>query len=319
MNLLEQRYRFVLRLLPRWYRAEREEEMVTAYLEYAGEPDDAVGARPPWGEVASIAGLSLRLRLGSRARVLAWGDTVRLIALIGLFISAADGLSGLLSWAAVPLFGTDPDLTPQTLVVTAVSAISVSAYVALVRGRVLLAKVCATGVLLHPVAEALTAFPAPGDAPTPSGYLPAIPALVPVAALYLGYRKGRRAPHVPWWALPLGAALLTGLGLGITGLALAGLADLSVFQVLLLISGSWTIVIAIVVAAVVCAVRRSSAAPLLALSVVAATYLASLTPELFRDSFSHPLIVVLGATVITTAIAGWRRLPAARPIEVATG
>jgi hypothetical protein len=326
MNLLERRYRFVLRLLPRWYRAEREEEMVTAYLEYTGEPDDATGARPLWGETASVAALSVRLRLGSRARVLAWGDTVRLVALIGLFIAAAHGLSGLLSWAAVPLFATDPVLTPQVLLTATANVLSVVAYVALVRGRVPLAKVCATGAFCYAVADALinalTGFGAPDGYPTSVDVMPLLghllvaSALVPVVALYLGYRRGRRAPRVPWWALPLGAVLLSGPGWALTGLARSGLTELGAFQFLSWVSGTWTIALAIIAAAFVCVVRRSPAAPLLALAVIAAQYLTGLAPELFRDSFSHPLIAVLGVTAAATAVAGWRRLPAARAVEV---
>lgn len=63
-TLLEQRYRTVLRMLPAYYRAEREEEMVETYLDDMDEADQDL-ARPAWGEVASIAALSVRTRLGS--------------------------------------------------------------------------------------------------------------------------------------------------------------------------------------------------------------------------------------------------------------
>ncbi|MBE1582663.1 hypothetical protein ACFPOI_60465 [Nonomuraea angiospora] len=65
MTLLEQRYRSVLRLLPASYRAEREEEMVDAFMEMYGDAPDEINPRPPWSEIASVLALSVRIRLGA--------------------------------------------------------------------------------------------------------------------------------------------------------------------------------------------------------------------------------------------------------------
>ncbi|QUH02119.1 hypothetical protein HUO13_16140 [Saccharopolyspora erythraea] len=118
MTPLDSRYRFLLRLLPRWYRTEREEELVAVFLagEAAGEngrgdpTPDSPGSRaepgdeeeidqlrgeygwPDRGEVASIAALAVRTRFGgvhAPAHARRMGDAVRLIALLGLLAQAA--------------------------------------------------------------------------------------------------------------------------------------------------------------------------------------------------------------------------------------
>ncbi|MGW2423853.1 hypothetical protein ACWC0C_32170 [Streptomyces sp. NPDC001709] len=93
-TLLEARYRTVLRLLPAYYRREREEEMVETYL---GDLDrDAQDqSRPTLGEVASIAALAVRSRLGAagapRPYVLL-GSGARLFALASVLLLAASAV-----------------------------------------------------------------------------------------------------------------------------------------------------------------------------------------------------------------------------------
>ncbi|ETK38090.1 hypothetical protein [Microbispora sp. ATCC PTA-5024] len=94
MSLLEDRYRWVLRLLPASYREGREEEMVAAFLE--GSPGAGDDARPRWPEVASVAALAVRVRLGgpsSTARSAAWGQAVRLAATFALAYWAVLGVA----------------------------------------------------------------------------------------------------------------------------------------------------------------------------------------------------------------------------------
>ena len=82
---LERRYRRVLRLLPGWYRQRWEQDMVAAFLDgwMTGDPEtDAYISRaagPGWAEVASVAGLAVRLYLGGAGtpRRHAWGQAVR--------------------------------------------------------------------------------------------------------------------------------------------------------------------------------------------------------------------------------------------------
>ena len=89
-SLLEQRYRTVLRMLPRSYRERREDEMVDTYLEeFDEEIRDEV--RPSLSEVASIAALAVRTRTGAAggpARYAVVGATMRFLALLSVLVHA---------------------------------------------------------------------------------------------------------------------------------------------------------------------------------------------------------------------------------------
>ncbi|HEU5109728.1 MAG TPA: hypothetical protein VFT95_14395, partial [Micromonosporaceae bacterium] len=117
---LEARYRRLLRVLPADYRAAWSDDMVDTFLESmrTGDPeaDDFLAdyGRPPRGEVLSVLGLAVRLRLGGAggsARYALWGAAVRRFALVGLLTAAAFGLSGAVFrlWLA----GEVPVLPPQ--------------------------------------------------------------------------------------------------------------------------------------------------------------------------------------------------------------
>ncbi|MFI2433505.1 hypothetical protein [Streptomyces sp. NPDC018693] len=104
-TLLEARYRTVLRLLPAYYRREREEEMVEIYL-WDVDRDTQDESRPTLGEVASVAALALRTRLGAPGapgRYALLGSTVRQFALYAVLLQAAAAVvEGVLevTWAA---------------------------------------------------------------------------------------------------------------------------------------------------------------------------------------------------------------------------
>jgi hypothetical protein len=93
---LERRYRRVLRLLPGWYREQWEEDMVGAFLDsrLTGDPAaDAYiskAAGPSSAEVASVAGLAVRLHLGGPGtpRRQAWGQAIRRAVLALLLVHA---------------------------------------------------------------------------------------------------------------------------------------------------------------------------------------------------------------------------------------
>ena len=94
---LEQRYRRVLRLLPRYYRDKWEEDMVAAFLDgwMTGDPDeDSVTMeydRPTREEIVSVIGLAARLHLGgvgAPRRYFAWGQAVR-NAVLGVMLAHA--------------------------------------------------------------------------------------------------------------------------------------------------------------------------------------------------------------------------------------
>jgi hypothetical protein len=100
---LERRYRRVLRLLPGWYREQWEQDMVAAFLDswLTGdkEADDYIStaAGPGWAEVASVAGLAVRLHLGGAGtpRRFAWGQAIRRAVLGVMLVNAVRGLDGL--------------------------------------------------------------------------------------------------------------------------------------------------------------------------------------------------------------------------------
>lgn len=93
-TLLEARYRAVLRLLPAYYRREREEEMVETYLGDL-DRDTQDQSRPTFGEVASIVALAVRSRLGAagapRPYVLL-GSGARLFAPAAVLLLAASAV-----------------------------------------------------------------------------------------------------------------------------------------------------------------------------------------------------------------------------------
>lgn len=93
-TLLEARYRAVLRLLPAYYRREREEEMVETYL-WDLDRDTQDQSRPTAGEVASIAALAVRSRLGAAGaprRYALFGSGARLFALSAVLLLAASAV-----------------------------------------------------------------------------------------------------------------------------------------------------------------------------------------------------------------------------------
>ncbi|HEX4092297.1 MAG TPA: hypothetical protein VHZ33_26560 [Trebonia sp.] len=105
---LEQRYRRVLRLLPGYYRAKWEEDMVAAFLDgwLTGDPDeDSVTMeydRPARQEIVSVVGLAGRLYLGGAGaprRYFAWGQAVRNAVLGVMLAHAVWGLGELVLFA----------------------------------------------------------------------------------------------------------------------------------------------------------------------------------------------------------------------------
>lgn len=177
MSVLEDRYRAVLRLLPASYRAVWEEEMVATFLESMGTQDAeeeqylADYGRPSASEVASVAVLALRLRLGGLAappRSFACGQAVRVIALVGLLTNALVlpmALSQYLWIAAdMPLptatraaLAVDPPAGTEVTGEVLVGLVWVAAYLAVVAGRRRAAQVLALVALVPSGATAAAA------------------------------------------------------------------------------------------------------------------------------------------------------------------
>src|SRR3954464_3850840 len=120
---LERRYRLLLRVLPGWYRAVWEQDMVATFLTgveaaVAGdEQADLVGEYgwPDRAEVASVLALAVRLRLGGApayAQSRAWGAAARRVALVVLLINAVWSVLdvGMTVWlsGAIPVLPSPP-------------------------------------------------------------------------------------------------------------------------------------------------------------------------------------------------------------------
>ncbi|GII65036.1 hypothetical protein Skr01_51210 [Sphaerisporangium krabiense] len=221
MSLLEDRYRHILRLLPASYRAEREAEMVSAFLEGAGDARDEDNPRPRWSEVASVLALSVRVSLGgvgAAPRFLAWGEAVRLVAVLGLAFPAT--LSA--TWLTELLRGAVMSGGHQAVLEGAGSAqrlwetahaltylMWVAAFVLLVRDRLRAAKLSALLALIlsyAPLVESEAVLWGGDRSLVPHTVLVA----VPVLALLTGFHRDAPRTRRPWRTalLPVAAGVL---------------------------------------------------------------------------------------------------------------
>jgi hypothetical protein len=226
VSLLEDRYRYVLRLLPASYRAEREEEMVCAFLEGSGDLSDADNPRPRWSEIASVVALSVRVRLGgagSAPRFLAWGEAIRLVAVLGLFFHAMMSCFWLGDFLRSPgVFGS-PSADYQAILGAAGSAerlwniarqlgglLWVAAFASLVHGRPRAAKILGLLALALYYSDD---FPAGGSSwgdRTNVAIVLSLLSVVPVLALSAGFHRDAPRIRRPLWvaALPVGTGVL---------------------------------------------------------------------------------------------------------------
>jgi hypothetical protein len=237
MSRLEQRYRRVLRLLPAAYREAWEEKMVATFLD-SMDSDDVEAAqyaadfgRPSWSEVASVVNLAVRLRVGAAGASpcsLAWGQALRLVALIGLFVNATAvtveagsrlWLSGRLGWLPAPppeWVTATPSSTWRTLWDLA-GLLWLPAYVGLLLGHWRAAKLLAgLGVLADVVAAiSATVGAIAWSAPLPVTVWSHLMVDTLVVLALVAFHRG--APPVrrrPWLvAFALGIAVLLGLHL----------------------------------------------------------------------------------------------------------
>ncbi|MFF7640660.1 hypothetical protein [Streptomyces canus] len=216
-TLLESRYRAVLRLLPAYYRREREEEMVETYL-WDVDQETQEQSRPTLGEVASIVALAVRSRLGASGaprRYAVLGSAVRLFALFAVLLQAAsavvDRVLGL-AWASTrggSQWALFTDGFTGHGVWAGAGAVAqwffpllwTVAYFALLRDHRRLAQVSAVVAAL-PTLWPLADLWARDFAPSDSAYVVAAAVLAWASALALGAAHHRDAPPA---ALPAGA------------------------------------------------------------------------------------------------------------------
>ncbi|GAB3544383.1 hypothetical protein J2S53_004444 [Actinopolyspora lacussalsi] len=246
MTRLEQRYRRLLRLLPSWYRADREEEMVDVFLladaarnsggaddeqddwDY-GDDEDLRGEYgwPDWREFLAVAGLAVRTRFGgvgapSAAR--ARGDTVRTIALLGLLVRAVLAVVSVGSLVHVQLRGGTVFADPTTLLFPSggyiflnllPNLVWVPAYLLLVLGKRRAGMLC-SGVALLP--SLLSVIPT-GDTPATSltSVITGFGIWLPVVCVFLGFHRDAPEPSRKPWLLALPIGVLAALILVLLG------------------------------------------------------------------------------------------------------
>ncbi|RDI32075.1 hypothetical protein [Lentzea flaviverrucosa] len=223
---LERRYRTLLRVLPRWYRRDREEEMVGIFLTERDDDLDLEHSWPGWGETWAVLGLAVRTHLAAGAALtsvpakVVWrGEVVRALGMLGLLLGLYYATSAVVQ--VFTLFG-GPEAVPWWRVLELAPFV---AFPALLSGRRTLAKVAAGA----PALLSVVALGQPGPAVLMWTVFQ-LPSLVTFACLCLGFH--REAPVPPagrllWWgggAVTLGVVggVAAGTGLLLLGLVTAG-------------------------------------------------------------------------------------------------
>ncbi len=189
---LERRYRALLRVLPAWYRSEREEEMVGIFLADRTDDLDLEHGWPGWAETGATLALAVRVRLGARRPA---GTALRVLALTGLLgqlVMAAQ------SWTVIAR--SDFTIQPQDWWYDVAAVV---AFAALVAGRRAVGRVAAG--LLGLASSAWVVWVVSAGFPSWLTLLWHAPTLVTAAAAVAGFH--REAPPVPrlWWTIaPVG-------------------------------------------------------------------------------------------------------------------
>lgn len=244
---LEARYRRLLGLLPAWYRAEREQEMVEVFLDDraarhrdTGELDAEYGW-PGWGEAAAVAGLAVRVRIGGPGDPpgpRATGAVVRAAATGAVLLSAGIAGATAIWWVVAALVGPVEAADNLAAIVRPTGAAQwhdavvlvlglcwLPAWTALAAGRVPLARllgILATVPLATSIGTALV------DGATTAATLSLASVLMPAGGLVLmrlGFRRDTPppAPARPW-------TLLAGATVGMLALGVLVLVTRTTFE-----------------------------------------------------------------------------------------
>jgi hypothetical protein len=235
---LEERYRFVLRLLPAPYRAAWEQEMVAAFLESMAtdDPEDADYladyGRPSWSEMASVVALAVRLRMpavrlrlgapGAPPRYAAWGEGVRRAALAMLLVHAVLATVGLgmMLWLAgavpwvpqAPVEWTQPMLSNRWQVTyTLLASAWVLAYLALLLGYRRAARWCASVAVAGAVLDAIVRVVL-GVASAPATMLANLLLDGLLLVALLAFHRDAPAVRPRPWLVSLGAGIAVATG-----------------------------------------------------------------------------------------------------------
>jgi hypothetical protein len=213
VNNLERRYRLLLRVLPRWYGEDREEEMVGLFLVERTDELDLEHSWPGWGETWAMLALAIRTRfaaVSAPARVVRQGEVVRWLGVLGLLLGLKFIVHAVYSEIFVRV--TEEFVPPPQWVVFG-NVSPLVALVLLVRGHRTWAKVVA-GVMLLPWLFNVLTDPGPAG---PVSVLWQLPGLVAFVCLCLGFHQEAPTPRAKamlWWG---GGALLVGCAELVTG------------------------------------------------------------------------------------------------------
>ncbi|MGE7059886.1 hypothetical protein ACQKHW_12005 [Staphylococcus hominis] len=237
MRNLERRYRTLLKALPRWYREDREEEMVGIFLVGRDDDLDLEHGWPGWGETQAVLGLAVRTHLaagagltGVPAGVMWRGEVVRALAVIGLLVGV---LYAGASIAGVVLESANPELPARSAGMVLFDLLPIAAFAALLAGRRTTAKVVA-------FAAAVPALPVFGPQ-AGSWLLWQLPSLVAFAALCLGFHREAPTPpaaRLAWWG---GGALVLGVAAWVVPGPFVVAAALVVLRVVAFVRGDFVL------------------------------------------------------------------------------
>lgn len=206
---LERRYRRLLKVLPGWYRADREEEMVGIFLADRTDDLDLEHGWPGWGETWAILGLGVRTHLAAGAALtsvpakVVWrGEVVRALGMLGLLLGVF--YVGASIFSMVYAYN-HPEIIGGLTWTRVFGVLPIGAFVALLAGKRTPAKVMA-GLAVLPGFVALVD-------PVRMWIWAAfqLPLLVTFVCLCLGFHREAPTPparRLAWWG---GGALLLGL------------------------------------------------------------------------------------------------------------
>jgi len=290
VSRLENRYRGLLRVLPGWYRSEREEEMVGLFLADRDDDLDLEHGLPGWGETGATLALAVRTRFaasGAPARAVAAGDVVRLVALLGVLVQSAYAVQGLLS----SLLPEGEGLVPPAVALEVAPLVGALALVAGYRG---VAKSLFVVVSLVSLARLGQAF----GPEVPLRVSWQVPLWLATLALLAGFHRDATAPVRvrSRWALAAAVSGTAAVTLVIHPIGLYA----TVFPAL--------VPAAVVVTGLAHLARRGSAVGSLALAVWIAAMLPAELLSLTHSGLGRVLTVAM--TVVGTAllVAGTRGL-----------
>ena len=321
-NLLEVRYRRLLRLLPEPARSRWADDMVATYLaaSTADDPEYAEFGSLTLADRVDVWRLALRLRLGApgaTVRAVVAGQTFRLVALAGGAALAAQALIGLavaawwyglLPGVPAPALEGPPALEPWDVLARALDVLVVALAVCVFRGAQV-ARPLAVGILLGEVGVTLAQVAGPSIV---SAVLWLVTMAVPLLAAALV--PAQPVPRRLRWLIGL-AVLGTALvpGTAVAWWAAGGQPEQPSAWLVAMTqpTGPWAV--AVVAAGVVVLIRRS-ATPVarLSVAVLGLAVLPALANQLafgelagFQAVVATELVLI-GVTVVATGLAGGR-------------